>query len=657
MLFAHERFRMFFDEPEKQKAKKQLQKIDRYNFVENDLKELDLFTDDELLANTHSVLTFDVECYSNYFLIAFKSYDLKKVVYFEMSPNSQINYKKLEFMLWNYILVGFNSINYDLPMIFLCLKGFDTQKLKRVSDRIINEELKPRAIENEFAFKIPVKINHIDLIEVAPLSASLKTYAGRLHCNKMQDLPFDPNLSLNEKQAELTLHYCINDLDNTALLLESLSQQIKLRCEMSEQFQLDLRSKSDAQIAEHVIASEVAKVIKMWPRRPVILEGQSYRYRAPGFLSYLTQPLRDVLSSVCQTDFYIASSGYLEMPKDLENLKVNIGKASYKMGMGGLHSTEEKISYYADENNYIIDRDVASYYPAIILNQNLYPKQMGSAFIDVYKSLVDRRLKAKHNGDKVNADSLKIVINGSFGKLGSRYSCLYSPDLLLQVTLTGQLALLMLIESIEFVGIEIISANTDGILIKCPKNRYEELNTIIKQWEIKTNFETEEAKYKSVFSRDVNNYIAIKEDNTSKVKGTYSEKGSALNSVLSKNPEKLICNDAIIELVTKGTPIKETIQNCKDIRRFIVVRNVKGGAHKNGQYLGKVVRWYYANNEIGTINYVLSGNKVPNTEGAKPLMVLAPSIPNDLNFEYYINETEEMLYDIGYYKPKQIGLF
>lgn len=647
---------MFFEDEEKPNAKPKI-KIDRNHILSETLEPLNLLSDDELQSYSHSVMTFDVECYINYFLIAFQHCDTKKVTYFELSPSSSINYKKLEWILWNYILVGFNSNCYDLPMIYLCMKGLTTEKLKAVSDRIIYENLKPHQIENEYHITVPKQLNHIDLIEVAPLSASLKTYTGRLHCEKMQDLPFNPSEVLTELQAKFIRHYCVNDLSNTALLLTALSQQIKLRCDMSEQYNLDLRSRSDAQIAEHVIASEVAKINKSWPRRPVIFEGQTYRYQVPAFLAYATAPLRAVLETVSTQDFVMGASGSAEMPKALKDLKVSIGNNIYRMGMGGLHSTEEKTSHFADENHYIIDRDVASYYPAIILNQNLAPKQMGKAFIDVYKSLVDRRLKAKRSGDKVNADSLKIVINGSFGKLGSRYSCLYSPDLMLQVTITGQLVLLMLIEAVEIVGIPVISANTDGILIKCPKSRYEELNTIIKIWEEKTNFETEETKYKAVYSRDVNNYIAIKEDNTAKVKGTYSEKGSALNSVLSKNPEKLICNDAIIALLTDETAIDQTIKNCQDVKRFIVVRNVKGGAHKNGKYLGKVVRWYYAKNETGIIQYVLTGNKVPNTEGAKPMMVLAPSVPEDLNYDYYINETEEMLYDLGYYKPKQVGLF
>lgn len=64
--------------------------------------------------------------------------------------------------------------------------------------------------------------------------------------------------------------------------------------------------------------------------------------------------------------------------------------------------------------------------------------------------------------------TFKIVLNGTFGKLGSKYSFLYSPNLMIQVTITGQLALLMLIEALEAAGISVVSANTDGIVSRCP---------------------------------------------------------------------------------------------------------------------------------------------------------------------------------------------
>ena len=77
--------------------------------------------------------------------------------------------------------------------------------------------------------------------------------------------------------------------------------------------------------------------------------------------------------------------------------------------------------------------------------------------------------------------------------------------------------------------------------------------------------------------------------------------------------------------------------------------------------MGKVVRWYYAKNEVGTINYVLSGNTVPRSEGAKPLMDLPVCLPEDLDYKWYINEANEILKEIAFYadtqKARQLTFF
>ena len=91
---------------------------------------------------------------------------------------------------------------------------------------------------------------------------------------------------------------------------------------------------------------------------------------------------------------------------------------------------------------------------------------------------------------------------------------------------------------------------------------------------------------------------------------------------------------------------------------LVAVKNVKGGGEKDGVYLGKVVRWYYPINEAGNIAYVISGNKVGKTDGAKPIMDLPAVFPNDVNYDWYIKEAKEMLYDCGYYrKPETKSLF
>ena len=644
------------------------------------LRPVEFMSDEELTAMpAGSVFVFDVETYVNFFYVAFKSLDNGKFVAFERSPDHDFNPTKLLWMLWRFCIVGFNSRNYDLPMIELAARGADCKKLKEASDFIIKsgpnygtEKVTPFAFEKKYGVQIG-RYNHIDLIEVAPLQGSLKLYAGRLHCERMQDLPFPEDHVLTQEDAEIVRPYCCNDLSNTELLFNELAPELKLRAEMSEEYGVDLRSKSDAQVAEAVINSELQKVLGYYPKKPTLSADTVLVYEVPDFVCYQTTQLREMLEVVRNARFYLDGLGSPIMPPELEKLKVTIGGSTYKLGMGGLHSTEKKTAHYATDEIILADNDVESFYPRTILNQRLCPPHLGEAFLTVYEKIVNTRIhakteaaKAKKAGDraaakkwKTVADSLKITINGSFGKLGNKYSTLYAPQLMLQVTITGQLVLLMLIEALEQIGIEVISGNTDGIISKYHKSRHDEVRALIAAWEEWTGYKTEETRYKAVFSRDVNSYVAIKEDGGdpearfvdeqlgAKTKGAYCERGSALNSILSKNPETLICSDAVVRFLVDGTPVEKTIKECRDFRRFVAVKNVRGGGEKNGRYLGKVVRWYYPKNEAGYIAYVSSGNKVGKTDGARPVMDLPTEFPDDINYDWYINEAVEMLYACG----------
>jgi hypothetical protein len=208
-------------------------------------------------------------------------------------------------------------------------------------------------------------------------------------------------------------------------------------------------------------------------------------------------------------------------------------------------------------------------------------------------------------------------------------------------------------------GIDVISANTDGLTIYCANEDEAKLNYWIKYWEDLTKFETEETLYSGYFARDIGSYFAVKTDGSVKVKGTWSEVGTQSGTQLDVNPVMLICSDAVKQLLSKGTDIESTIRNCKKFERFIIVRQAKApGAHKNGEYLGKVVRWYYAKGELGTINTVLANSKVADSEGGKPVMDMPDSFPLDIDYEKYIRLTKSILEDIGYIpKAKQITFF
>lgn len=605
-------------------------------------------TDAELASvPAGSVFIFDSEVYINYAVFCFKHCDSGKYLVFEYP----FDIGKLQWVLHRFLIVGFNSRSYDMLIVTLALTGATPKKLKELSNKIINGTFLAYQFEQSYDIKV-IQANTIDLIEVCPLEGSLKLYAGRLHCKRMQELPIDEEAFLIPQEKVLIRDYCFNDVDNTELVFNFLKPQLELRYSLSNVYGVDLRSKSDAQIAEAVISHELTRLTGVKYQKPLNHIPHFY-YQIPSFLRYHNKQLQELLAIIGNTPFQFDTDGRIKMPELVAKLDLRIGKSTYRVGVGGLHSTEESVIRKADAGTLLLDRDVASYYPAIILNQGLYPKHLGESFLQVYKGIVDRRLAAKKAADKVSADALKITINGTFGKLGNRWSLLYSPELLFQVTLSGQLCLLMLIDMIEAKGwgLRVASANTDGVLIECHYRMRETLNEVITHWEQTTGFVTEETEYTAVYSRDVNNYIGIKKDGGIKTKGCYSERGSSGDSPLSRNPEAFVSTDAVIALLAVGTPVEETIYNCRDLKRFLVVRNVRGGAIKSGKYLGKTIRWYYSTRITQDIQYKVSHNKVPMSEGGKPLMELPNEMPEDINYEKYIEIANDILIELGTRKP------
>lgn len=613
-----------------------------------------LATDQEILEGAGGTLIVDTECYSNYFLIAMKDVKTAKVIIMELPFNVQ----KLSWILHSYTTIGFNYIKYDLPLIWLAYAYSDINKIKHVSDQIIYNNTWPQQLEKDFNFKIwPTKI--IDLIEVCPLKGSLKLYGARLHAQRIQDLPFSVNEPLKEWQIPIVKGYCVNDLNLTHLLFDNLTEQLLLRTNLSIEYKQDLMSKSDAQIAEAVISSELKRLTGKWPKKPKIENDYFHNFDVPSNMFFQTKLLQDLLQKIRNIKFSINEFGRLDK---IDLQPIHIGNGIYRMGIGGLHSSEENVSYKSNSEYQLYDRDVASFYPAIVLNCKLFPKHLGENFLTVYQNLVDRRLAAKKAKNIAISENLKVTINGTFGKTGSPHSVIYAPEMTIQITVGGQLYLLMLIEALELCAIQVVSANTDGVLVYCHKDQREQMLHIIKWWEKTTGFITEEIEYDAIYSRDVNAYLAIGKDGKTKGKNIYYDPWSSDNPKdkywrFQKNPNCQICTIAAINFITKQIPIEKTIRECKDITKFVAIKNVASpGAHKEANYLGKVVRWVMSTKSVGTINYIASNNRVPDTEGAYPIMDL--EWIDHLNYDWYIDKTIEMLHDMNYLeRPKQMRFF
>ena len=209
------------------------------------------------------------------------------------------------------------------------------------------------------------------------------------------------------------------------------------------------------------------------------------------------------------------------------------------------------------------------------------------------------------------------------------------------------------IEMMEMTGISVASANTDGIVLLIPAGYEPIARANVAWWERATGLEMEETDYSAIYMRDVNNYIAITTGGKVKRKGVFAQ-GGLLSGPGGKHPDKDICADAVVAFLRDGTPVEQTIRACTDIRKFVQVRAVKGGAIDlpagvaiaDGKYLGKAVRWYHSGRP-GYIGYNHTGNKVAGSDGATPIMELPTYLPADINYQHYIHVAMEMLKDVG----------
>lgn len=357
----------------------------------------------------NDLVVLDCEVYPNYWLVAFKNINNGKVVTIEIkgedSALSDYDKTKLNTIMHKKVTFGFNSNNYDMPIVLYALRGKTAFEIYELSNFIIEGNSPSWKTLQMYSLVVPTAYKHFDISEPAPgVRVSLKLYGGRMHSRTLQDLPIDPGTMLTDQNMADILTYCINDLDTTIELYEKIKDQITLRVNMSEQYGQDLLSKSDAQIAETVIKSELQKGSRRYLKAPTYAEGTTFRYSVPDFISFKTEQLQDALNIIANHEFELDGRGSIKLPKELKTMKIKLGNSVYQLGVGGLHSTEKSQTVIPDDNQILADRDVASYYPRIILNLGLYPKHLGERFLTVYEQIVRDRLASKHKISEIQKE-------------------------------------------------------------------------------------------------------------------------------------------------------------------------------------------------------------------------------------------------------------
>lgn len=539
--------------------------------------------------------------------------------------------------------VGFNSNHYDDKVLGAAVDGIDPYE---VSVDIIQNDPVP--------WKYEGAVNSIDLMRILPGFMSLKKLGVCLGWKKLQELPVRFDVTPDAKQREVLSVYNINDLDITELLYNEIYDEIKLRQVMSEQYDVDIRSQGEATMAETILLHELKERGDTRTKKLLNSEATRIAYSTPvvvpppfwwGMVGDKLPIVSRAGDRIFSTEIPITADGKLS--NTIFKNKLMIGDRFYQMGVGGLHSIDGPGAWIPTGDQRLLDIDVTSYYPTIILSNKLYPRVWGPIFLDIYKDIVDRRVAAKRAEDKVTADVLKIAANGTFGKTASVYSALFDPQMFGSITLYGQLSLLALIEIFsQQAGIYVCSANTDGITIMAENEECERVaRELTYEWERQTQFTMEWNKYLGLYQRDVSNYIAIKADGSLKAKGVFLNKWPDLRHIPSGTIIATGVQDAIVS--KRRGIIRELVEGERDINQFILAHAADGAfkCHWRGQEQGKIVRWYWGleGDQITKVHPDGRVQQVPRSEHAVSVPDLPEDFPTDIDYERYIKEAEDLL--------------
>lgn len=362
------------------------------------------------------VAFYDTECYPNYWLLKFKvnlyvySYSLRFGQTFTIQQRQEI-----QRLFEIFTTISFNGNNYDVPMICAAMQGLDPTQLRMINDRIILEKVKPW----ELGLPEWKPADHIDIIEVAPGTGSQKQYAGRIHQKRIWDLPYPVDTMLTDEQIDTVDLYCENDLADLLGLYEALKPQLDQREGLGARYGLDLRSKSDAQLAEAVLKYRCEQALGRKLYKPDINWYLQFKYQVPAYIQYTLPQLQRALEIVRNSTFGIRPPASMRiegfetgkcivMPVDLEGLTIKINNTTYKLGVGGIHSQEEKAVHLSDDVTVLRDIDVAAYYPSLILNSGAWPPALGETFLKEYGAIKDERILTKKYIKEVKSEISKL---------------------------------------------------------------------------------------------------------------------------------------------------------------------------------------------------------------------------------------------------------
>lgn len=509
-------------------------------------------------------------------------------------------------------------------------------------------------------------------------STSLKKLEINMRSRNVVDLPYPPDQPTTDAQKDEIIAYMCHDVSETLRFYHASLGQIAFRDDLARRYpdMGDVLNFNDTKIGKVFFEKELER--NGTPCREWVNNRKKPRQTLRSSL-----PLSEVISprvEFAHPEFQriknwfeqqvltTGRDGLIETKGVFSGMSCQIDGFGYHFGTGGIHGSVESTRVHEDDEWEIWDWDVASYYPNIAIANRFYPAHLSEKFCDVYQQVYEMR--QQHAKGTVENAMFKLALNGVYGDSNNKWSVFYDPAYTMSITINGQLLLCMLAEWLRYgpggdfgcepddlatliklekeKPIEMIQINTDGLTVRVHKDWVGWMKNTCAGWEKHTGLTLESARYKSMFIRDVNSYIAVKRIGGVKRIGAYKQD-------LGWHQDQsamVVTKAAEIEMLT-GTPCRETIKAHTDPFDFqLSVKVPRSSRLMHGdEMVQNTCRFYYSTDgkPLTKVMPPLKGqtSERPISVGAGWHVTLTNNMDhfdwNTVNWHYYITEAEKLV--------------
>ena len=489
--------------------------------------------------------------------------------------------------------ISFNGLAFDSQITEAIIRSKDI--LDQTPDAVaraiykVAQDTIQRSNRREFARYAPwlLSIPQLDIFKMnhwdnPAKRSSLKWLQYAMDWHTVQEMPIDHTYEVQTmEELDTIISYCKNDVLSTKQLMNLSKPLIDVRKNIKKKYGLDCYNFSNTKMGSELLLKLYCKATGQEKRD--VKEYRTYREQIP---------IKDILFPYVQFQSIELIGFYTKLQtviikntkKDFKHV-LNYEGYEFHYGAGGIHQCIEKGIYKVDDRFIIKDADVASQYPSVACENQMYPAHLGPAFFKVYKEdIVDVRLaekrKAPEDKDMAIIEGFKEAANASYGNSNSEHSWLYDPQYTMRTTINGQLLITMLVEDwlLNIPEAQLLQTNTDGATLRFPKEYMPTYEKICKKWESITRLTLEFADYKAMYIWDVNNYIAQYDSGKTKCKGRFEWEDLQNHKVshLSKNKSHLIVAKAIYNYLINDIVPEQYLMDNRNIYDYCAGVRAKG---------------------------------------------------------------------------------